>query len=123
MPILGPKEEEKLRKEKENILKSGILAAVRKGDRDEVKALISAKADIETRDEVLLFTDRKVASIFSFHDDLFQRQWTALHLAAVYKQAKIMGDLIAADADPEACDKVHLSVLHIISSRSRFQGT
>ena len=52
LPHLGVREEAKLKREKDNLLQTGILAAVKKGDRDEVKALIGAKANIETKDAV-----------------------------------------------------------------------
>jgi hypothetical protein len=52
LPYLGEKEEEKLHREKVHLLQTGILAAVKKGDRDEVRALIGANANIETKDAV-----------------------------------------------------------------------
>jgi hypothetical protein len=52
IPVIDEEKRIKLLKQKEYLLETGILGAVIKGDRDEVKALIGAKANIETKDEV-----------------------------------------------------------------------
>jgi hypothetical protein len=52
IPVIDEQKRIKLLQQKEYLLETGILGAVIKGDRDEVKALIGAKGDIETKDEV-----------------------------------------------------------------------
>ncbi len=53
IPVLNEEKTAKLLKQKDHLLETGILNAVIKGDRDEVKALIGAKANIETTDVVI----------------------------------------------------------------------
>jgi hypothetical protein len=59
IPVIDEQTKIRLLKQKEFQLETGILGAVIKGDRDEVKALIGAKANIETRDEVTTRTPLK----------------------------------------------------------------
>jgi hypothetical protein len=61
IPVIDEPKRVKLLQQKEHLLETGILNAVVKGDRDEVKALIGAKANIETTDQVIMFSTLSVS--------------------------------------------------------------